>query len=203
MKKLISIIAALAVCITLTACNGSKPKDEFAGLELVNLSENVNRIRYDTLEALEYGSDVIVVGKFIDESVQTADYEYDPNAGRDIFTYIRSFNTLEVTKVISGNVNVGDHLKVGQSYGVIDDRLISFSKLTPMQKGDEWIFFLLYAPDLDDTYWCAGDSDGRYPTKNSSNNEIMPLSDTPELGVYDERDFKHVIYDEIVKKYDI
>lgn len=34
--------------------------------------------------------------------------------------------------------------------------------MTPMKKGEEWIFFLYYDA-VNDTYWCAGDYSGRYP----------------------------------------
>lgn len=195
MKKLISVIAALALCASLTACSKAPENDKFAGLKFVDASETMNRLRFDTLESLENGADIAVVGQFINDSVQTVDYD------SGLFTDITSSNTLKVTKVLFGDVEVGDELNIKQSYGILDGELISFSKLTPMQKDDEWIFFLKLASD--NSYWCAGDSDGRYPTKNSSENGIMSLSEAPELGVYNESEFKRAIYDEIVEKYGI
>lgn len=195
MKKIISIIAALTVCLSLTACSKSPQTGPFAGLELVDASGTLNRLHYDTLLSLEDISDVAVIGRFLDDSVQEIDYQ------NGVVSDLTSFNTIEITKVLSGDVNVGDHLRIAQAYGVLDDRLISFSKLTPMQKGDEWIFFLRLS-SVGEIYWCAGDTDGRYPIKNSSN-EIMPLAESPELGVYNEADFNKTIYNELVEKYGI
>lgn len=197
MKKIISVIAALAVCLSLTACNKAPQTGPFAGLELVDASGTLNRIHYDTLDFLEEETDVAVIGRFIDDTVQEIYYQ------GGAFSNITSFNTIEVTKVLLGDVEVGDQLKIAQSYGVLDDRLISFSKLTPMQKGDEWIFFLVLSGAPGEIYWCTGDTDGRYPTKNSSDNEVMPLAKSPELGVYKKADFNKNIYNELVKKYDL
>lgn len=81
-----------------------------------------------------------------------------------------------------GEANVGDKLTVGQHYGIVDNRLITFCDLTSMQKGDEWIFFLKYSPELEN-YWCCGDTDGRYPTENAAGNGRMSLAENDRHGV--------------------
>lgn len=197
MKKIIPIISALALCVSLTACS-SRPADAFSKLEFVDASETLNMIRHYDLASLEKFSDIAVIGCFTDDPTQQV-----VNSRDGLFSDITSFNNVEVTQVIFGDVKVGDRLKVAQSYGVLDDKLISFSKLTPMQKGDEWIFFLTALSGPDVVYWCTGDCDGRYPTKNSSENGLMSLSEAPELGVYDENDFNRAIYGELIKKYGI
>lgn len=198
MKRLLTLITALVLGASLTACSHRTQEDAFSKLEFVDASETLNMIRHKDLASLEKFSDIAIVGHFASDPVQQTDYFDD-----GLFSDITSFNTVEVTKVIFGDVNVGDRLKVAQSYGVLDDKLISFSKLTPMQKGDEWIFFLKASSGPDVVYWCSGDSDGRYPTKRSSENGLMSLSEAPELGVYDETDFNRAIYDELVSKYGI
>lgn len=211
MKKIFSVFAACAVCAMLTACNGatenadiSEPAEKalsFDNLKLVRSGMSDRMVFYD-LESLENFSDIAVVGRFTGDAEQDITYEYNAFFGKDIVTNVVSYNNIEVTKVLFGDVNVGDELKIGQSYGVVDEQLISFDALTPMQNGDEWLFFLNFEPTLDNSYWCCGDSDGRYPVPNAEN-ALMPLSDSPDLGVYNEEDFNRDIYNEIVGKYNI
>lgn len=212
MKKIITIIAAFATCAALTAC-GSTPKnsdgssvsqntDTFAGLKLKRAGIT-DRVVFNTLDELERSSHIAVVGTFINDAEQEVDYEYDPYFKKDIIVDINSTNTIEVTKVLMGNVNVGDELKIDQNYGIVDGELITFSELTPMQKGDEWVFFLRKVAKSDH-YICTAESDSRFPTKSSaSKNGIMPLAEGAELGVYNEADFNDGIYKEIVEKYDV
>ena len=207
MKKILATILTLAACLSLTACNTatensdskisnvSEPESSapftYDGMELVRAGE-LFRITFDDLASLEESSDVAVVGTFIDDSV---------NAG---FSFGGSLNTIEVTKVLFGDVNVGDKLVVGQHYYIDeeDGRLITHSDMTPMVKGDEWLFFLGFEPKLKDTYWYIGDSDGRYPVPNSTQNSVMPLSEYWQFGVYEKQHFKQNIYDEILEKYE-
>lgn len=209
MKK---IIAAFAACAALTAC-GSTPKktdDSSVSQKTASFSELklkqariTDRVVFYTLDELEEFSHIAVVGKFIGDAEQEVKYEYEPTFEKEIITDITSTNTIEVTKVLMGDVNVGDKLSIDQRYGVVDGELITFSELTPMQKGDEWVFFLRKITESDH-YICTAESDSRFPTKNSaSNNEIMPLAEGTELGVYNEADFNEDIYKEIVEKYDV
>ncbi len=202
MKKLISIIAALAACVLLTACNGTTEKNAFSDLELVRTGMS-DRIVIDDLDALEKFNEIAVVGEFINDAETDVTYEYSAHFEKDIITDIRSYNTIKVTNVLRGDINVGDELTIGQRYGVAEGKLITFSDLTPMQKGDEWIFFLRKETNAD-IYWCCGDSDARFPTKiSASRNSRLAFADSWQLGVYDEADFRQDIYDEIVEKYDV
>lgn len=211
MKKIISILAVFAVCAMLTSCSDalenadiselSEKTFAFDNLKLVRPGM-MDRIVFDDLESLEKFSEIAVAGIFTGDTEQDVSYEYSAKFGKDIVTNVRSYNNIEVTRVLFGDVNIGDNLKIGQSYGVADEQLISFDALTPMQNGDEWLFFLNFEPTLDNSYWCCGDSDGRYPGPNAEN-ALMPLSDSPDLGVYNEEDFNRDIYNEIVEKYNI
>lgn len=211
MKRITTIIAAFAACAALTACSStpqnsdvsvSQNTDTFAGLKLKRAGIT-DRVVFNTLDELERSSHIAVVGTFINDAEQEVDYEYDPYFKKDIIVDINSTNTIEVTKVLMGDVNVGDKLSIDQNYGIVDGELISFSELTPMQKGDEWVFFLRKVAKSDH-YICTAESDSRFPTKNSaSNNGIMPLAEGAELGVYNEADFNNYIYEEIVEKYDV
>lgn len=207
MKKIISVIAALAACVSLTACGGtSEAPDIYSDLELARTG-CMDRIVPESLEELESYCDAVVVGEFIDDSVSDITYEYRAFFDKEIVVDIRSYNTIEVKQVLKGDVNVSDKLKTLQLSGVVDGKFYSFCELTPMQKGDEWLFFL--AKDDNDVYWVMCDSDGRYPTKNSAENNrrVMfknaSLSDSYQLGVFDKQSFNQSIYNEIVEKYDV
>ncbi|MCX4355005.1 MAG: hypothetical protein OSJ43_02140 [Oscillospiraceae bacterium] len=203
MKKLISIITVFAACVTLTACStadeSSTASDKYEGLELVRWHSD--RVEYEDLAQLEKDSHMIVIGEFIGDDNQDTDYQYNAGFQKDLIINIRSTNTIRVSKVFKGDIEEGDCVDVHQRYGIADSRLISFSDLTPMQKGDEWLFFLRNSTDLNG-YWCASDTFGRYPVP-SVENEPMPLSDSPDLGVYSEQNFQRDIYNEILEKYDI
>lgn len=56
--------------------------------------------------------------------------------------------------------------------------------------------------DNGEYYFCTGDSDGRYPVKDFAYKRIA-LTENEDLGVFDEKDFKDEIYNEILEKYDL
>lgn len=199
MKKIVSIIAALATCLVLAGC-GNTPANNFDGLKLTRTA--TDRLRFFTLESIEEASDIVVVGTFVNDPVQRVEYISLPGFDHEVVDDAITTCTMKISRVMKGNVSVDDEIKVSMRYGIVDGELLTSSSLTPMQKGDEWVFFLRKQSDAD-VYWHRGDSDGRYPTKKSSENKIMPLSDAPELGVYNETDFNEKIYNELVEKYNV
>ena len=201
-KTIVSAICACALCVSLTACSQTPkeiPKD-FSGIELLKWGETDRRV-YDDLETLEESSDLVVVGTFIEDSVQDLDYHYSEFFGKDILANVESINTIKVSRVIKGDVKEGDTVKIGQGYAVEDGQLITFSDLTPMVNGDTWVFFLSTANDCG-YYWCTGDSDGRYPV-STVQNQSLAVSEYSALGVYDRQNFKDEIYGELVEKYGV
>ncbi len=206
MKKNISIIAALTTCITLTACNNepAAQKSRFEGISIVR--GHTDYISFtESFSDVEKFSDFIVVGEFIDDSsVCYERYRHDDRFNKDLLVDIVSSCPMKITKVLYGDAKEGDVVNVLQQEGIHNDKFITLSPLTPMQKGDEWIFCLAYSNQENyEGYWCIGDSFGRYPTKNASSNEIMCFSDYPELGVYEKSDFYEDFYNELVEKYGI
>ena len=208
MKKILSIIAILSICGTLTACNSStenvsetKRLDE---LELVNIQADYIHLA-ESFDDIEKVSELVVVGKFIDdEKVCYERYEYDDYFKKDVLCEIISSCPMQITKVLSGNAKVGDVVNVLQREGRWEDRYITHSALTPMQKGDEWVFCLGRSnSDKYDGYWCVSESWGRYPTKNVSANEKISFSDYGERGVYELGDFNENFYNQLVEKYDV
>lgn len=200
MKKIISIISALALCVTLTACNKTETPNDFSSIEVVKWGEGDRPVYYQ-LDDLEKASELVVVGTLLDDAEQVVDTAYSEFFEKDIIKWVSSYGTVEVTKVIKGDVSVGDTIKVGQLYGLVDNRLITMSALTPLVKGDTWLFFLSTSGDCG-YYWCTGDSDGRYPV-STVQNQALAVSEYSQLGVYNREDFKDEIYSEIVEKYGI
>ncbi len=206
MKKIISIITALVLCASLTACNTSdgNEKSRFEGMKFSRTAAEGIKLARTFDDVIEL-SDFIVVGEFIGDSEVVWEYQLHSNKfNKDVTVDVVSHCPMKITKVLYGDANEGDIVNVLQAEGVCGEVFMTRSLLTPMQKGDEWIFCLSRAKSHDlDGYWCVGESDGRYPSQNSDSNEIMCFSDHPELGVYEESDFNKEFYDQLKAKFDI
>lgn len=205
MKKIIALICTLALCITLTACRGDSKgdgKSKLEGLEFTRAYACVDYLNvFNDFEALENASDLVVVGEFIGDSKVC----WDTFTNYDNLT---SSCLMKITKVLSGDAKVGQLINVLQNEGVLENEFVTGSQLTPMQKGDEWVFCLVYSEAhaaCCDGYYCLGDGDieGRFPTKNADSNQKMCFSDYPELGVYDRANFNERFYSELVEKYGV
>lgn len=208
MKKIISIIAILSICGTFTACNSpSENVSEAKSIsELTFVQSLADYIHLEkSFDDIEKASDFVVVGKFIDdEKVCYERYEYEDYIKKDVLCEIISSCPMQITKVLSGDAKVGDVVDVLQREGKWQDRFISQCSLTPMQKGDEWVFCLKRTnSDKFEGYWCVSGSWGRYPTKNVSLNEKMCFSDYGELGVYELGEFNEKFYNQLVEKYEV
>lgn len=162
-----------------------------------------DRIIYNDLTSLVNASDLVVIGKFIQDTEQNIEYTYSEEFGKDIVTDATSTNIILVEKVLAGETDEKE-LKISQRYGLVEDtnQLIVFSEMTPMNNGDEWIFFLYY-DEVYDTYWCAGDYTGRYPVPSndatiSKENSISAA----DFGVYDANIININLYNEIISTFD-
>lgn len=164
MKHFISIAAALslgALCCALCGCSakGGIPADA----EVVRIS--TDRATYHTLDELEAAAELVIIGRVSGRPQTEITREYSEEFGRDIVREVQTTVTVEVEQVLRGE-DV-DKVEVSQRCGYIpeDGQLVTSSAMTPMQSGDRWIMFL-YRGDNSGTYWCAGDSSGRYPLPN-------------------------------------
>ena len=121
-----------------------------------------SRITYGSFDELEKASDLIVIGEYAENTRQYPEYEQSSEFGKEILVDCVSKNTIKVEKVLKGEAV--QSIKISQRYGIseTDCELVAFTGLTPMKKGDRWIFFLQYDKQRD-TYWVAGDHSGRYP----------------------------------------
>lgn len=199
MKKIISLFLTAVLLLTLTSCN-KEEEPSFEGLELAKVGD-VNRPQYDDLNSLEADSDLVVVGTCMGDAEQNDIYQYDGHFGEDILVMTNSTCQVKITQVFKGDVEVGDTIPVMQQYGVDKEkgRLLTYSDLTPMLDGDTWLFFLY--DNRGENYMCCGDKDRRYPVKNCKYKKIA-LTDSEELGVFQEYNFNQEVYDEILEKYD-
>lgn len=136
-------------------------------LDTLELTEIVHvhsdRIVFRTLERLldpEWGEgkQIVVIGEFIEEAKSEFIFKYDEHFGKEIVRDVRSFNQLRITEVLQGDVQVGDIVTVVQRYAFEEGRfdngdgrnaLVTFSGMTPMNKGDKWIYFLGYDETVD------------------------------------------------------
>ncbi|MBD5103545.1 MAG: hypothetical protein HDT47_01625 [Ruminococcaceae bacterium] len=200
MKKFMISFLTLSILVLFTSCSASEDTLEFSDLNFVQWGEG-NYLQFFDLESLESYSEIAVVGTFIEDSTQEIKYKYMDVFDKEVVFSVKSFNEIEITKVLKGNVDVGDTLKICQEYAVVDDKFVTESALTPMMNGDTWIFFL-EPSDNGEYYFCVGYSEGRYPVKDSVYKRIA-LTENENLGVFDEKDFKEEIYNEILEKYDL
>lgn len=167
MRRLLLTITSVLLLVTVIGCGANKPvlstKEK---LEIIQVDGD--RIVYNNISDLVSSADLIVIGQFEKTTSQELKYEYSAEYNKDILVNAISTNEILVQKVLKGNIN-NDTLKISQRYGVIDElnQLITFSEMTQMEKGDQWIFFLKY-DDINDTYWCSGDYSGRYPVPNEA-----------------------------------
>lgn len=205
MKKIFLCFMFCSICallfVSCSSDNVVQISEDFSEFEFTDWGE-YNRLIYTNLEHLEKDSEIIVVGTFIAETEQEEIYQHNAHFGKDVLSTVISSNSIEVSKVIKGDVAVGDVVPITQDYGIVENQFLAISRLTPMLKGDSWIFFLSENKNLAvGKYSCTGDNDGRYPLKNFSYRRIA-LTDNEDLGVYDKEDFREDIYSEILEKYD-
>ncbi len=160
---MIIIVMLMTGCSTASSIDKSEP-------EVIRVEGD--RIVYSDLKSLTAASELIVIGEYADDTEQNLKYEYSERYKKDVLMDAVSTNTIHVKKILKGSPDKKE-LKISQRYGTEEERnaLVTFSSMTPMKKGEEWIFFLYYDA-VNDTYWCAGDYSGRYPLPESDVLEI-------------------------------
>ncbi|MDR0222590.1 MAG: hypothetical protein LBI38_03515 [Oscillospiraceae bacterium] len=193
-------------------------------------------VNYEGEELTEdFSADLVVIGEFTGETKAGFGYVYDDHFKKEIINDANAYNQLLITNVLKGDAKVGETVTVVQRYGFDEERgaLISFSGLTPMNKGDSWIYFLKRSDNADfGAYYSAGDSDGRYPVPNhelkkaakevltktrelhdkgsgcgegclKAREEAVLKIDASMLGVLNRDDFNFELYAEILEYFEI
>ncbi|MCL2052696.1 MAG: hypothetical protein FWG91_13370 [Lachnospiraceae bacterium] len=156
----------------------------------------------------DFSADLIVIGEFCEETDIIVRYEYNNILGKDVWTDGTAVGKLRITRVLKGDKKKGDIITIGQHYFFDEENndLITYSELTPMHKGDRWIYFLR---GWGDHYSAAGDYDSRYPLPNK---DIMKIIEAPQehedfdpllFGVYNRSKINFSLYAEILEYFKI
>ena len=145
-----------------------------------------NPSKFSSYEELAEYSQLVVMGTFTNnsgqETAETDIPDFSQAMKGDFINKYQSYNTLKVENVLKSNGKVwaGDEIIITQPYSVVYDisdeyNLYSFSQLTPMVKGDKWIYFLNpngdYPEEIwgDQSYSAVNDYEGRYPVPGEEN----------------------------------
>lgn len=196
MKKIIACFLALTILFASTSCssneNGTKNEQSVENVTTKVIRSEIDVYIFDNAEALVEGVDLVVVG----EHINNGDY-----AGG--IAVLRSESSLKITKVLKGDVNVGDTIKIRQLYGVENrdgvDTTIDSSDMLPMKKGDEWLYALTLSDDGD--YYWVYNVYGRFPVPPSNTSDANDFT-AEQMGRY-ERNVQHDdYYNELVEMYD-
>lgn len=188
MKKIIYI--CLTCILTLTVFSGCKQNEpiniiQSSGHNVINLYEPEN------IDAWEEHVDCVVTGILRNDSHEVL-REYDVTLWNGDTSKLTvggwTVSTLEITKVIKGDLNVGDTINLGEPYftmtaeGETDIFIDSFfpALYVPAEKGKEYIFFLDYMDEthgrLADTYSVATKSYNRFPVVSTQTRNVQSIS---------------------------
>jgi hypothetical protein len=178
MKKNI-ILSTLILALSLAACaNAKEPAetiaDAFELKEVVSTSGLSSRLGYSSIQQLlapahwgagvleDYSADIAVIGEFIEDASNGFQYGYNEHFGKDVVVDGFARGQFRVSEVLHGDIKEGDIITIIQRYAFDEERgaLISFSELTPMHKGDRWIYFLNRNGD---NYNIIAEADSRFP----------------------------------------
>lgn len=121
-------------------------------------------------------SDLIIAGQFADDTHQTQDPEQIHSSSLSYWSEQRSdegsYNYLSVERVLKGDIDVGDHVLIRQETSLNINGANGYTAfaedlLTPMVKGDSWIYFLKKGED--GIYTPVNGPQGRYPMPDNTN----------------------------------
>ena len=198
MKKVAVIMLTLALTVGLSACSSHEKVTNNVENSTIHLTHtNVNeaeiadviivhgdRLVFPTLELLlEWGTDLVVIGEFTEETDTKFDYSYDERFNMEVVVDAFAHNQMRIVEVLNGDIEVGKYITMFQRYS-FEERdegtvLISFGELTPMNKGDRWIYFLKHedtAGQFSGMYY----SNYRFPVPNPEmidvKSELIPLN---------------------------
>ena len=155
---------------------------------------------YDNFDDLLAASDLLVVGTFLDDPYQTQDPTIDPDhptPSNYVYLSPSSLNRLRIDKVLYGDAQIGDEAVIFDHGGVMGPYLYGQKNgLTPMIKGESWIYFLREVNISGEDFYVptVADTSSRYPVPGKENSFIH--SDN-NLGLYDASLFNYEIYDRV------
>ncbi len=203
MKKLLSITLAVLISICVTSCNKNENKkdDIKENKPQTNvISSEVDAIGYQNLNELIEVCDLVVVGEHTTDGVLQNEFL---DANKSPYLFDVSESSFEISRVIKGDVKVGDTINITQQYYIQNvegvDTIYDSSEMTPMKKGEKWVYFLSY-DEINDTYWIRNIY-GKYPVPESNNSTADGFT-AEEMGRYKKNNMVDSLYNELVEMYD-
>lgn len=143
---------------------------------------------YDNADEIEAKSDLVVIGKFLDEVA---------NYGS------RTANKFQISKVLYGEIDT-DIITISQYYYFDDDTNYMYSETgqAPLEPGTEWICFLDEKSHTRAEFEVVGGAYGRWPYFNVTWDEIA--NHTPEeIGLIMPKKFNIRVFRTVLEKYNI
>ena len=187
MKKIISVLLVIILSLSISACkrnnylvNASQAaeKEPFEEIE-VEYSDVGCFARFDSVQALEQASDLIVVASpkntFTDETPTLLDSNNNPvdSYDKSILFYSYTVRDFDVKKVIKGDDKNLKEVKVCETSVLIDNgqKIMSQGGQTISKKGANYLLFLSQANYYDDLYFAIPyqgkvNVDGKDPANN-------------------------------------
>lgn len=136
-------------------------------------------------------SKFIVAGEFIDDAYQQIFDDEDGIRGS-------SYNKFRVDKVYGGDIEEGQVIIIRQDSFVYNGTFYDIDNMTPMIKGDKWLYCLTKTDGICDPYM---NSNGRYPIPGSGNAKL-DFADG-YYGVYNDEYANREVYERLLKELDI
>ncbi|MBD5383809.1 MAG: M23 family metallopeptidase [Ruminococcaceae bacterium] len=145
--------------------------NDYSGLEVVVPENSYGNwiASYDEMFNEKYGCEYVVTGEFIDDT-----HQWYVNSGDDHVGV--SYNKFRVDKVYKGDIEEGQVVMIEQNGFAADGKYFVQDNLTPMIKGDKWLYCLNKSGGI-----CSARNygNGRYPLPGSQNKSL----DFGEYGV--------------------
>jgi hypothetical protein len=249
-KKLITILLAAALVLIITGCDkieieetlpqvyeenklqSNQSKDEIVEVSRGHTNSIIVDSNGDTITSLDLPrlleSEIIVIGEFVGESKTGFSERYCELSDVVFRSFPRSFNQLRVTEVLQGDIKIGDIITISQRYAYFSNQqktLNVFDDMSPMNEGDQWIYFLSVFSNANEYFdgiehelgveiarteriYNTALFDGRYPLPTpaiaeSLSSRAFAQIETADLGVLNRSDFNFDLYAEIIDHFDI
>ena len=205
MRKIFAAVVLSAMLLSGCGSEDSSESSSSKALPEKVLQMMTDKAVYYDLPSLLKDSQLIVIGEYAEETEQKLVGWHNAETDTYVISNATSTNKIHIKKVLKGDPPEED-IKISQRYGIQEkpEQIVTFSDLTPMIKGDEWLFFLKYDA-LNSTYWCAGDHCGRYPVPTDEIKAELEelgddgLLDEKTMGVYNNPANSTYLYREIIK----
>lgn len=217
MKRLLSFICLALIITALCSCSSVGKSEAGARASALGdlyypmgVPENANEV--PNMSAF------IVQGKLLDdaqEDIQTLDLSNGSSPEKKLITYAATISTLEITKVIQGDLEVGDQVKLAESYYTVEEDGVKTIKMAPgytklyapSKVGQEYLFFFDKPAEdgvFADIYFPLWRELGRYPVVSPLSRTALSVDDMSNeelnLGEGDATEYKE-FYKQVIQKF--